>query len=140
MLAVFIIFILLVVFVVLGLIALKDDGYDYLGIIAIISGVAALFVFVCFAKCKIGTEQYSGYIYSTEQKFGRVIAHVRFSESAGEDTQPAVCFDGDEADKAISLAGTGQKVKIIVESKGFYFANNPFECAGKAKIEVLEDE
>ena len=117
----------------------EDEGMVLIGL-----GVGAVIISVgCLSaatRFEIGTSQYTGYIYSTDTVWGYTTAHIRFSEQAGQDEQPSICFYGEEAEKAKALTGTGVKVKIYEEGKGFTFVDNPFACGSEAYIEEVENE
>lgn len=85
-----------------------------------------------------GESIYTGYIYSAEDGIAATTGHLRFSQNAGEDTQPSFCVNkGTEASKQIKeLAGSGKKVRVTVPA-GFSIVA-PWACAFQAEIEVEE--
>lgn len=128
---------LLAAFIILGI---KSYYYEELWWgAAILTGIALVIAFFMSFKWHIGTDQYTGYIYSAETAFGYTTGHLRFSENAGEDTQPSFCvIDAEQGDLVRSLAGSGKKVKVTVSSRGVFFSNNPFACSGNTSIEIME--
>ena len=103
------------------------------GIIALF--IAAIFTISCF-RLNTGEKQYTGYIYSAEDTLFQTVGHLRFSENAGMDEQPAFCVDKSNGQKIKDLAGTGKKVKVTVPA-GFKVALPNF-CAFPAEIEEME--
>lgn len=113
-------------------------GELWMALAALFGLIAVVALFTGF-KWHIGTDQYTGYIYSAESAFGYTTGHLRFSENAGEDSQPSFCVvDAEQGDLVRSLAGSGKKVKVTVTSKGLFFSNNPFACSGNTTIEIME--
>lgn len=137
---IFVILALVILLIALIIVFIKSYWWSelWMGLIIFVGLIlvgATMFSF----KWHIGDSQYTGYIYSAESAFGYVTGHLRFSENAGEDTQPSFCVvEREQGDLVRSLAGSGKKVKITVSSKGFFFANNPFECSGNTTIEVMD--
>lgn len=103
-------------------------------------GVGVIIVAPSTIKWHIGTAQYTGYVYATNTAFGYTYGSLRLAEYAGADDQPDFCvIDSEMGDYVRALAGSGQKVKITVTSKGMFFANNPFACAGHTTIQPLAE-
>ena len=102
-------------------------------------GIIALFLVVVFVlsclRLNTGEKQYTGYIYSAEDTLFATTGHLRFSENAGMDEQPAFCVDKANGQKIKDLAGTGKKVKVTVPA-GFKVVL-PFFCAFPAGIEEM---
>lgn len=119
----------------------KDGIYEggiFWGIGFWVFGVIWFFTFLASLNMNFGTNNLTGYIYSSDTKFGYTTGHIRFSENAGMDEQPSFCVKSDsEAGRQIKeLTGSGKKVSIT-EPPYFYFANNPFACGTtKMTIEV----
>lgn len=71
-------------------------GWDHEGVIIgyTITIAPCLMAFVAMTGLvyvSTGEKVYTGYIYSSEDSYNRTIGHIRFSETAGEDSQPAFC-------------------------------------------------
>lgn len=97
-----------------------------------------IFVFIAIVGCvnwNTGEKQYTGYIYSAEDTLFQTVGHLRFSENAGVDEQPAFCVDKANGQKIKDLAGTGKKVKVTVPA-GFKVVLPNF-CAFPAEIEEM---
>lgn len=109
------------------------EGWGILGIFLL---VVAFFTFLFSLNFKFGTENLTGYIYSSSDTAGYTKGHIRFSENAGTDEQPYFCApSGSEAARKIKqYAGSGKKVAVTVQPY-FYFSNNPFAC-GTDKVTV----
>lgn len=104
----------------------------FLLVLAITAMVSLLF----FIQWNTGEDIYTGYIYSTEDFFGKTSAHIRFSENAGADSQPSFCVSAEDAQMVKELSGSGIKVKVTIPA-GFSIAP-PWICAIPAKVEVME--
>lgn len=113
------------------------DGEAW-GIAGFVLVVIALFTLLLGIKFELGSQNLTGYIYSSENRFGYTTAHIRFSENAGTDEQPSFCVASDsEAGKKIQeLVGSGKKVKVDIPSY-FYFTNNIFAC-GTTNMTIKE--
>jgi hypothetical protein len=96
--------------------------------------IGVIFIISCF-RLNTGEKQYTGYIYSAEDTLFQTVGHLRFSENAGMDEQPAFCVDKGNGQKIKDLAGTGKKVKVTVPA-GFKVVL-PFFCAFPAEIEEM---
>lgn len=97
-----------------------------------------IFVFIAIVGCfnwNTGEKQYTGYIYSAEDTLFATTGHLRFSENAGMDEQPAFCVDKANGQKIKDLAGTGKKVKVTIPA-GFKVVLPNF-CAFPAEIEEM---
>lgn len=120
----------------------ESDGYEGGGWLVAggIVGVIWFIVFLMTFRLNTGTNNLTGYIYSSKTSFGYTTGHIRFSEQAGMDAQPSFCVKADsEAGKQITeLAGSGKKV-VVTEPAYFYFTNNPFACGTtNMKVEVVK--
>lgn len=107
-----------------------------------VSGLIALFPLIgiySLTSISTGEKTYTGYIYSSEDVLNKTTGHLRFSESAGEDTQPSFCAaKGSEAGKRIKeLAGSGKKVKVTVPS-GFSVQMWYGQCPLPVTVEEME--
>ena len=85
-----------------------------------------------------GDKTYTGYIYSVTESFRKTEAHLRFSEYAGEDSQPSFCIADSDIDMIRNLAGSGKKVKVFIPA-GFAI-DLPWKCPIPAQVEVMEEE
>ena len=141
---------MLVIAIISGIIALvsaviwiMNEGYEPTsGVLFWVFGTIWLFAFLFSIHWNTGTNNLTGYIYASETRFGYITGHIRFSEQAGQDSQPSFCVKADsEAGKKIKeLTGSGDKV-LITEPPFFYFANNPFACGTtKMTVEKVKDE
>lgn len=105
----------------------------------IICGIFALSLVGIFAlsclQLNTGEKQYTGYIYSAEDTLFTTTGHLRFSENAGMDEQPAFCVDKANGQKIKDLAGSGKKVKVTIPA-GFKVVLPNF-CAFPAEIEEM---
>lgn len=108
-------------------------GYWSLGTVWVVAFLISL-------NINLGTNTYTGYVYSSESAFGYTSAHIRFSEQAGQDVQPSICVKSDsETGKQLAeLTGSGKKVRVV-EPPYLYFANNPFAC-GTTATEITDEE
>ncbi len=97
--------------------------------------IAALF---CCFRWRIGTDIYTGYIYSVEEEFGHGKVYIRLGENAGEDSQDPFCVNSENLKKTRELAGSGKKVKVTIPSTGLRFENDLFACTSDPIIEVEE--
>lgn len=90
-------------------------------------------------QISFGEKTYTGYIYSSEDFLNRTVGHIRFSENAGEDTQPSFCVvkGSAEAEKIRALTGSGKKVKVKVPA-GFALQMWYGECGLPAVVEEME--
>ena len=102
------------------------------GIIALF--LVGIFILSCL-HLNTGEKQYTGYIYSAEDTLFATTGHLRFSENAGMDEQPAFCVDKANGQKIKDLAGTGKKVKVTIPA-GFKVVLPNF-CAFPAEIEEM---
>jgi Pyruvate/2-oxoacid:ferredoxin oxidoreductase gamma subunit len=77
----------------------------------------------------IGSQNLTGFIYSSESRFGYTTAHIRFSQNAGTDAQPEFCVASDsDAGRAIQKY-TGSDTKVTVNIPPYaYFSNSPWAC------------
>ena len=102
-------------------------------------GLFLLFVFGCSCvNWSTGEKTYTGYIYSAEDEWGdSTEGHLRFSENAGEDVQPAFCVKKNDGQKIKELAGSGKKVRVTVPT-GFAFTA-PWNCPIPANVEVISE-
>lgn len=100
--------------------------------------IAIVSIFGFFTGWSIRDNYYTGYIYTVSTAFDRTIAKLRFSENAGEDKQPSFCVYGEEAKKAIKLAGSGIKVRVHEKETAFHFKSF-LGCNADTEIEILED-
>lgn len=103
-------------------------------------GIIWVIVFLLCFRVNTGTKTLTGYIYSSQTRFGYIVGHIRFSEQAGADVQPAFCTKADsEAGRAIKEhTGSGRKV-VITEPPYFYLTNNPFACGTTGmKVELVD--
>lgn len=57
-------------------------------------------------------QTYTGYIYSVEGNIGKAVGHIRFSQNAGEDTQPSFCVNLEDREMLEQYVGTDTKVKV----------------------------
>ena len=107
-------------------------------ILFVLGVLVFIFVFIAIVGClhlNTGEKQYTGYIYSAEDTLFTTVGHLRFSENAGMDEQPAFCVDKANGQKIKDLAGTGKKVKVTVPA-GFKVVLPNF-CAFPAEIEEM---
>jgi len=111
------------------------EAFGVLLLAAITFGAIALLL--C-THWNTGDKTYTGYIYSVEESLGEITAHVRFSEYAGEDSQPSFCISKNDETMVRELSGSGKKVKVLIPS-GFAIAA-PWACPIPAQIEVIEGE
>lgn len=132
----FVIFIILVtIAIVLTILVSRDDIGEGLAF-----GLAAIFLlafpFLATFRWQISDDVYTGYIYSRDSSFGYTRYHIRFSQNAGEDSQPSfkVKAGSEEEKKLDALVGSDTKVKIKVPSASPKFVNNIFEPASFAEI------
>lgn len=93
------------------------------------------FSFLC-VHLSTGEKQYTGYIYSAEDSIAKTVGHIRFSENAGMDEQPAFCVDKRDGQQIKDLAGSGKKVRVTIPS-GFAFSF-PWTCPIPASVEIME--
>lgn len=108
---------------------------NFISLIAIV-----VFLIMCFLNTQInlGETQLTGYIYSAEDLFGdSTVGHIRFSESAGADTQPSFCVKKADGQQIKELAGSGKKVKVTIPA-GVVNAWR-WDCELPAIIEIMED-
>lgn len=85
-----------------------------------------------------GDKTYSGYIYSVTKSLGETTAHLRFSEYAGEDSQPSFCIAEEDIETVRGLAGSGKKVKVFIPAD--FAIALPWACPIPAQIEIMEEE
>ncbi len=109
----------------------------FASMVAILSITIINFLLMC-THWNTGDKTYTGYIYSVTESLGETEAHLRFSEYAGEDSQPSFCLAKDDIGMARELAGSGKKVKVYIPS-GFAIAL-PWECPIPPQIELIEDK
>jgi len=93
---------------------LRVGWFMMLSITILILILAAILIPVTHFAWNTGEDIYTGYIYSTETFFDRTNVHIRFSETAGEDTQPSFCVAEEDKEFVQSLAGSGKKVRVTV--------------------------
>lgn len=112
-----------------------DNGF-WPFISAVVFGIIWLIAFCVSMQFSPGTQHYTGYIYTTSNRFGYTTADIRYSQNAGVDTQPTICAPSNSkaGQEMVAVAGTNKKVNITVPSY-FYFAENPFAC-GTSNITV----
>ena len=85
-----------------------------------------------------GERKLTGYVYSANDGFGnKTTGHIRFSEYAGNDSQPSFCVEKKDGGIVKELAGSGKKVTVTIPA-GFAWAPL-WDCAIPAKIEVVEE-
>lgn len=101
-------------------------------------GVIWLIAFLVSLNISFTNQNLTGYIYASQSTFGYTTAHIRFSQSAGQDVQPSFCVKTDSpvGQQIQRLAGSGQKVRVDIP-RYFYFANNPFAC-GTTKMTITK--
>ena len=133
--------ILLIIAVVLTIIV----GMDDLGSGIAVGFIALLLLLIPFFmtfRWQIGEADYTGYIYSRDSQFGYTTYHIRFSENAGEDSQPSftVAAGSDTEAKLDELVGSGTKVKVHVPSAAPKFVQNIFEPASFAELKQVVKE
>lgn len=94
-----------------------------------IFGFLWLVTFCLSLVIHIGGQELSGYIYSSSDRAGYTRAHIRYSQAAGADVQPAFCVKSDSvAGREIQkYVGSDSKVEIKIPGY-FYLTNNPFAC------------
>lgn len=98
--------------------------------------VLAIFVGTLSCICiNTGEKQYTGYIYSAEDSISKTTGHIRFSQNAGEDTQPSFCVRKEHGDMIKQYAGTEEKVKVTIPA-GFVIAW-PWDCPIEATVEKM---
>ena len=87
-----------------------------------------------------GEKTYTGYIYSAEDSWDRIVGHIRFSEYAGKDEQPEFCAikGSSEAKKIKDLAGSGKKVRVSVPA-GLHIQMWYGQCGLPATIEEMDE-
>lgn len=115
----------------------SDDGDSWMmgGSILILAWLIAI---ASTLNIQFGTQQLTGYIYSSDDRMGYTVGHLRFSENAGADSQPKFCAPSNSkaAQQIRELAGSGKKVEVVVPPY-FYLSNNPFAC-GTDKVTITE--
>ena len=106
--------------------AFDGDGW---GAGAMVLGMITVIAFLFSLNVRFGSEQLTGYIYSSSDRMGYTKGHIRFSETAGEDVQPSFCAPSNSkpGQQIREYAGSGKKVRINIQPY-FYFSNNPFAC------------
>lgn len=136
----FIIFLILVIIAIVVCVAVFRED--------IFAGFAALFVAVCLLiipffmtfRWQVSSAVYTGYVYSRNSSFGYTAYHIRYSQNAGEDTQPhfTVKAGTDTEKKLDKLVGSDTKVRISVPAASPKFVNNIFEPSSYAKLESVQ--
>lgn len=111
--------------------------HPILGIGVITLGMFGLIGLAYCIQWSTGEQTLTGYVYSAEDKLGnKTVGHLRFSETAGEDSQPSFCVQKKDGHTLKELAGSGKKVRVKIPA-GFAFA--PYwDCAIPASVEVME--
>lgn len=96
---------------------------------AIFSGIIGVVIMLVFLNVSLSTKNLTGYVYSSEDRFGYTTAHIRFSENAGTDAQPEFCYRTNSpiGKKLAQYVGSDKKVSITIQPY-FYVSNNPFQC------------
>jgi len=114
------------------------DLFIVLGVLAIVFLLIGFIGFLFVGRVSITTQNLSGYIYSSETRFGYTTSHIRFSEQAGMDVQPSFCVkaDSDAGRKVKEITGSGKKVNIVIPPY-FYLTLNPFAC-GNTSMTIQE--
>lgn len=99
--------------------------------------VINLFLAVLFGMdINLGEKVYTGYIYSASDIVNKTSVEIRFSEYAGEDSQPSFCVKKEDGSFLKELAGSGTKVRVVIP-EGFKI-NDFWNCGLPAKVEILE--
>lgn len=130
--------VLLIVAIVVTIIGSMEDAGT-----GLLVGSAALIIlvipFFLTFRWQIGEADYTGYIYSRDSQFGYTTYHIRFSENAGEDTQPSfkVKAGGDTEAKLDELVGSGVKVKVHIPAASPKFVQNIFEPGSFAELKEV---
>lgn len=108
-------------------------------VIAIMIAIIPVVGLMPLVQVSLGEKNYTGVIYSVENVLNKTVGHIRFSENAGEDTQPSFCVvkDSAEADKLRMLVGSGKKVKVTVPA-GVSVQMWYGECGLPATIEEMQ--
>lgn len=120
---------------------MDDFFYDhpvlFIGVsVAIVFGSIGL---ACCTQWSVGEQTLTGYIYSAGDGMGnKTTGHLRFSETAGEDSQPSFCVQKKDGHILKELAGSGKKVRVKIPV-GFTLAPL-WDCAIPATVEVMEEE
>lgn len=136
-------FILLIVIFIAGAVWAEKEWHEGLLILCTLGVVFTLVAWIVTlcetTDCHFGEDTYTGYIYSvTKSGFGkRTAGHLRFSESAGGDSQPSFCVKEEDADYLRSLAGSGKKVRVTIPDAGFV-RGEMFTCIIPATVEEVE--
>ena len=117
------------------------DWNDLLGGYLITVVPLSIFLIMSLSLCQwnTGEKVYTGYIYSVGDTLNKTVGHIRFSENAGEDSQPSFCAvkGSEDAQKIKELAGTGKKVKIAVP-EGLSIQMWYGQCGLPASVEEQE--
>lgn len=120
---------------------MDDFVFDHpLCFLALLTIVVCGFIATLYClQISVGEQTLTGYIYSVEDDLGnKTRGHLRFSENAGEDSQPSFCVQKADGHILKELAGSGKKVRVEIPA-GFAFA--PFwDCAIPAQVEVMEED
>lgn len=92
-------------------------------------------------QINLGESTYTGYIYSAEDILDKSVGHIRFSETAGKDSQPSFCVakGSEESKKLKELAGSGKKVRVTVP-EGFVVNMWYGQCGLQANIEEVKND
>ena len=109
------------------------------GIYMFLLFVSAFFLLLAgiFIQANFGEQTLTGYIYSAEDDIGdKTVGHIRFSENAGEDSQPSFCVKKEDGEEIKELAGSGKKVRVVIPT-GFAI-DYTWNCAIPATVEVME--
>lgn len=121
---------------------ISDFVYDHIVGLTVVGIVIVLFTSVglpLFIQWSPGEQKLTGYIYSVGDEWGdKTVGHIRFSEYAGEDSQPKFCVKKKDGEFLKELAGSGKKVFIKIPA-GFSLAP-VWDCAIPAEIEIIEEE
>lgn len=109
--------------------------HPFWGTMLIALVLALFFSTLSCVRISTGEKQYTGYIYSAEDSFGKTTGHIRFSQNAGEDTQPSFCVKKEHGDMVKQYTGTGVKVRVTIPA-GFAIAW-PWDCPIEATVEEM---
>lgn len=130
--------IILILLFVICLVVWFTSSSEAIGMLAAMFGFLGFLALVLSISFRVGSQELTGYIYSSTNKVGYTTAHIRFSQNAGTDAQPEFCVktDSDAGRQVQKYVGSDTKVKVAIPSY-FYFANNPFAC-GTTKMTIQE--
>jgi len=145
MILIFLIAVVITVLLLLVTLKLYDNGKEIpslvLFILTLLVGIAAITLMFYVGRWHISSQQLTGYIYQRSESFGYVTYDLRYSQNAGQDSQPSFCVEAgsEEDNKFKKLVGdNGAKVTVNVPSRGFFFVTNPWECSSFATLEKVE--